>query len=39
MVELFAATLERHRVPERETGELFALLGPARDDIVVGAGD
>ncbi len=35
MVEIFAATLEAHQVPERETGELFALLGPSRDDIVV----
>jgi hemoglobin len=36
MVELFAQTLQRHQVPERETSELFALMGPARDDIVVG---
>jgi hemoglobin len=34
MVELFAQTLERHGVPERETQELFAVLGPTRDDIV-----
>jgi hemoglobin len=34
MVELFAQTLERHGVPERETQELFAVLGPARADIV-----
>jgi hemoglobin len=35
MAEIFARTLQRHAVPERETEELFALLGPARDDIVV----
>jgi hemoglobin len=34
MVELFAQTLERHGVPERETQELFAVLGPTREDIV-----
>jgi hemoglobin len=35
MVELFSQTLERHRVPERETEELFAILGPTRDEIVM----
>jgi hemoglobin len=35
MAEIFGRTLERHAVPEREQQELFALLGPARDDIVV----
>lgn len=38
MVEIFAATLAAHAVPEREQDELFALLGPNRDDIVVGGG-
>lgn len=37
MVEIFAATLAQHDVPEQETQELFALLGPSRDDIVVGS--
>lgn len=36
MVEIFAATLEQHGVPDQETQELFALLGPSRDEIVVG---
>jgi hemoglobin len=35
MVELFSQTLQRHGVPERETDELFAILGPTRDDIVM----
>jgi hemoglobin len=35
MVEIFAETLARHNVPERETQELFGILGPTRDDIVV----
>ena len=35
MVEIFAGTLARHQVPEQETQELFGLMGPARDDIVV----
>jgi hemoglobin len=34
MVEIFAGTLERHRVPEQEQGEVFAILGPTREDIV-----
>jgi hemoglobin len=38
MVEIFAATLEKHNVPERETQELFDLVAPTKDDIVV-AGD
>lgn len=39
MVEIFAATLEAHAVPEQETQELFALLGPTRDSIVVAEND
>jgi hemoglobin len=39
MAELFGATLARHGVPERETQELFALVGPTRGDIVVGGND
>lgn len=35
MGAIFAETLASHAVPERETEELFALLGPTRDDIVV----
>jgi hemoglobin len=35
MVEIFAETLGRHDVPEQETQELFGILGPAKDDIVV----
>ncbi len=35
MVEIFAATLQRHNVPERETQELFGLIAPTKDDIVV----
>ena len=35
MVELFSATLARHNVGEREQQELFAILGPTKDDIVV----
>lgn len=35
MVEIFAETLQRHNVPERETQELFGILGPTKDDIVV----
>lgn len=38
MVEIFSATLERHGVPEREQEELFAILGPAHDEIVVPSG-
>jgi hemoglobin len=38
MVEIFAATLEKHNVPERETQELFDIVAPTKDDIVV-AGD
>jgi hemoglobin len=34
MVELFSRTLQQHQVPERETQELFAILGPTRDEIV-----
>lgn len=34
MVLIFSRTLERHRVPERETQELFAILGPTKADIV-----
>jgi hemoglobin len=34
MVELFAQTLARHGVPDQETQELFAILGPTREDIV-----
>jgi hemoglobin len=34
MVELFAQTLERHGVPDQETQELFAILGPTREAIV-----
>jgi len=34
MGELFAATLARHNVGEREQQELFAIVGPTRDDIV-----
>jgi hemoglobin len=37
MVVIFAETLERHGVPEPEQQEIFAILGPARDDIVVSA--
>jgi hemoglobin len=36
MAQIFGSTLARHQVPERETQELFALMGPLRDDIVVG---
>ena len=36
MVVIFAETLADHQVPEAEQEELFALVGPARDDIVVG---
>jgi len=35
MAEIFSATLNRHGVPEQEQNELFEILGPARDDIVV----
>lgn len=35
MVEIFAATLQKHNVPERETQELFGLIAPTKDDIVV----
>ncbi|TVP77660.1 group 1 truncated hemoglobin [Thioalkalivibrio sp.] len=35
MGELFAATLARHNVGEREQQELFAILGPTKDDIVM----
>ncbi len=35
MVEIFAETLAKHNVPERETQELFGILGPTKDDIVV----
>jgi hemoglobin len=35
MVEIFAATLAQHNVPERETQELFGILGPTKGDIVV----
>jgi len=35
MVEIFAETLARHNVPERETQELFGILGPTKEDIVV----
>jgi hemoglobin len=38
MVEIFSRTLERHGVPERETGELFEILGPTHADIVVTEG-
>lgn len=38
MVEIFAQTLADHQVPEGEQEELFAILGPSRDDIVVGEG-
>ncbi|HSJ08077.1 MAG TPA: group 1 truncated hemoglobin [Longimicrobiales bacterium] len=34
MVEIFSATLQRHDVDEAETQELFAILGPTRDEIV-----
>jgi hemoglobin len=34
MVEIFSATLQRHNVGEAETQELFAILGPTRDEIV-----
>jgi len=37
MGKLFAATLARHDVGEREQEELFAILGPTKDDIVVAA--
>jgi hemoglobin len=36
MVEIFSRTLERHGVPAAEQEEVFAILGPTRDDIVVG---
>jgi hemoglobin len=35
MVEIFASTLQKHNVPERETQELFGLIAPTKDDIVV----
>ena len=37
MGELFSSTLARHNVGEREQQELFAILGPTKDDIVVAA--
>lgn len=37
MVEIFSSTLNRHGVPEREQQELFAILGPTKDDIVTTA--
>jgi hemoglobin len=36
MVEIFSRTLVRHAVPAAEQQEVFAILGPTRDDIVVG---
>ena len=38
MVEIFVATLDTLEVPETEQQELFDLLGPTRDDIVVAGG-
>jgi hemoglobin len=35
MVEIFAATLKKYNVPERETQELFGLIAPTKPDIVV----
>lgn len=35
MVKIFAATLEKHNVPEQETRELFEILGSTKDYIVV----
>lgn len=35
MVGIFAETLDRHAVPAREQEEIFAIVAPARDDIVV----
>jgi hemoglobin len=35
MVTIFSQTLDRHGVPAREQGELFEILGPTKDDIVV----
>jgi len=37
MGEIFAETLARHQVPERETQELFAIVAPTKADIVVAA--
>lgn len=37
MVEIFAGTLAEHQVPEQEQEELFGIMAPARDDIVVEA--
>jgi hemoglobin len=34
MAEIFGQSLADHRVPEREQEEIFAILGPTRDDIV-----
>jgi hemoglobin len=34
MVVIFSRTLAQHGVPEQEQEELFAILGPTRDDIV-----
>jgi hemoglobin len=36
MVEIFSATLDQHRLPPALQQEVFAILGPTRDDIVVG---
>ncbi len=35
MVVLFSETLAAHEVPQRETEELFAILGPTKEEIVV----
>lgn len=37
MGAMFAATLERHAVPEPEAGELLEILGSTREQIVVAA--
>jgi hemoglobin len=36
MAQIFGETLARHQVPAREREELFALVGPLRNDIVIG---
>jgi hemoglobin len=37
MVEIFLGTLHEHRVPDREVGELLAILGPSKAEIVTGS--
>ncbi|GGO85369.1 hypothetical protein GCM10011348_33740 [Marinobacterium nitratireducens] len=35
MVELFKQVLDKHEVPETESGELLEIIGSTRGDIVV----